>query len=219
MKTRTKTIFAVAALFFTTAFTNSATAQDSEVGIKGGANFSNFFNDEVDDQNLRIGFQGGLFFKAALTDFFAIQPELLYTQKGATTTYDNFFTGEGEFTQKLNYIELPVLAVINLGENLNIHAGPYVAYLMGASVENEAENDDFNFVEDLNEGDYERLDFGLAVGVGFEFEVLRFGVRYDYGLKNVGKDQDFSFDGSDISSDILKNSKNSTASIYLGIGF
>ncbi len=219
MNIRTKTIFAVAALFFTTAFTNDAKAQDSEVGIKGGANFSNFFNDEVDDQNLRIGFQGGLFFKAALTDFFAIQPEVLYTQKGSTTKYDKFLTGEGDITQKLDYIEVPILAVINLGENLNVHAGPYLAYLMNASIENNNENNVFDGIEELNEGDYERLDFGLAVGVGFEFEVIRFGIRYDYGLKNVGKDQDFTLNGSKVSSDILKNSKNSTASLYVGIGF
>jgi hypothetical protein len=31
---------------------------------------------------------------------------------------------------KLNYIEVPLLLVVNLTQNLNIHAGPYAAYLI-----------------------------------------------------------------------------------------
>lgn len=199
----------------------SLQAQDdnSEVGIKGGVNFSNFYSDEVDDQDLRIGFQGGLFFKAGITDFFAIQPEVLFTQKGATTKYDNFATGEAEFTNKLNYLEIPVMGVINITDNFNVHAGPYFAYLLSASVENEAENDDFNFAEDLNEGDFERVDYGVGIGAGFEFETLRFGARYNYGLTEIGKEQSFSFDGSEQTSDEMKDLKNATFSLFLGLSF
>ncbi|MCB0803000.1 MAG: PorT family protein [Flavobacteriales bacterium] len=197
----------------------SIKAQESKVGVKGGLNFSNFYNKEVDDQDIRTGIQAGLFFKAALTDFVSIQPELIYTNKGSTTKYDNFITGEGDFSQKLDYIELPVLLLVNLNENLNIHAGPYFAYLLKASIDNKSENSNFNFVEDLNEGDFERVDYGLSVGVGFEFEVLNFGLRYDYGLKEIGKDQRFTTNGSEYSSNAFKNSRNSTFSVYLGLGF
>jgi len=194
-----------------------AQSENSEVGIKGGANFSNFYSNEVDDQDLRIGLQGGLFFKAALTDFLAIQPEILYSQKGSTIKYDNFLTGNAEFTTNLNYIELPVMGVSNITDNFNVHAGPYFAYLMAVNIENKAENSAFDFAEDLNEGDFNRLDYGVGVGVGFEFELLRFGARYNYGMAEVGKEQSFSFDGSEVTSDQFKKLKNSTLSLYIGL--
>lgn len=205
------TLFSIAGLH--------AQSENSEVGVKGGANFSNFYSDEVDDQDLRIGFQGGLFFKAGLTDFLAIQPELLFSQKGSTIKYDNFLTGNADFTTQLNYIEVPIMGVLNLTDNFNLHAGPYFAYLVNVSVENNAENNTFNFAENLNEDDFNRLDYGVGIGAGFEFEVLRFGARYNYGLAEVGKEQSFSFEGSEVTSDQFKDLKNSTFSLYLGLSF
>ena len=208
-------------ILFLTGYSTFAQDGESEVGIKGGINFSNFHStdDDVDDQNLRIGYQGGLFFKAALTDFLAIQPEVLYTTKGSKYNYDIGPFGDGEITQKFGYLEVPVLAVINLGENFNVHAGPYVAYMLSADVENEADADAFDFADELDPDDFERFEYGLAVGAGFEFDVIRLGARYDYGLSNVGKEQSFSFDGSEVSSDIFENEKNSVFSLYLGLSF
>lgn len=192
----------------------SLKAQESQVGIKGGINFSNFRidDDEADDQNLRTSFQAGLFFKAAMTEFFAIQPELLYTTKGSTVNY-NFLGEKGGITQKLTYIEVPILAVINLTENLNIHAGPYVAYLLKAKIENDSDNDFFDFSNDLNEDNYQRIDYGIAAGIGIDLNTLHLGVRYDYGLNDIGKDSD----NDDPS--IGEGVQNSTFSIFVGLGF
>ncbi len=190
--------------------------EESEWGVKGGVNFSNFYSDQIDDQNMRVGYNLGLFFKAQVVDFLAIQPEVLYTTKGATTKYDNFFTGDAEFTQQLNYIEVPVLAVLNLNDNINIHAGPYAAYLINASIENEADNSNFNFVEELNESDFNRLDYGLAVGAGFEFDILRFGARYNLGLSEIG---DVDNNSNIAISNAFNETKNGNLSLYLGMSF
>jgi hypothetical protein len=221
MKKRAAKILVGSSVILSTIFSTTVKAQDgeSEYGIKGGVNFSNFYSNEVDDQNLRIGYNAGLFFKAAITDFLAIQPEVLYTTKGSTTSYDNFFTGPAKFSQNLNYLEVPVLAVINLGESFNVHAGPYVAYLLKAQVQNKTSDGNLDFVEDLNEGDYERLDYGIAVGAGFEFDVIRFGARYDYGLRQIGKNQGFNLAGVPINSVSFSDLKNSTASLYIGLSF
>lgn len=189
---------------------------DSKWGVKGGLNFSNFYSDEIDDQDLRIGYQGGLFFKAQLLEFLAIQPEVLYTTRGATTKYDNFITGEADFTQKLDYIQIPVLAVVNLTDNLNIHAGPYAAYLLNAEVSNDAENQNFNFVEGLNESDFERLDYGLSAGVGLEFDLINFGARYDIGLNEIG---DVNESGNTVISNAFNDTKNANFSLYFGLTF
>jgi hypothetical protein len=42
----------------------------------------------------------------------------------------------------------------------------------------------------LDTNDFERFDAGIAAG-GLDFELLSFGVRYNYGLTKVGKERNF----------------------------
>ncbi len=216
MKTIMKTKLSILTCLFLLLTVNLSAQDESEWGVKGGINFSNYYSDEIDDQNMRIGYNLGLFFKAQVLDFLAIQPEVLYSTRGATTKYDNFITGEAEFTQQLNYLEVPVLGVLNLSDNLNIHAGPYAAYLMQASVENKADNSSFNFIEDLDESDFNRLDYGIAVGAGLEFDILRFGARYNLGLSEIG---DVNNDANVAISNAFNDTKNSNLSLYVGLSF
>ncbi len=63
MKNTFKSIFFLSLLGFIGL--GEAIAQESKAGIKGGLNFSNFYSDEVDDQNIRLSLPGGVYFKAA----------------------------------------------------------------------------------------------------------------------------------------------------------
>lgn len=220
-----KTTFFAAIAAVTLIGAGNLNAQESKVGIKGGFNISNFHttSDDVDDKNLRAGFNGGLFFKASLTDLFAIQPEILYTTKGAKFDYDYgsglLSPGRGEIDQRFSYLQVPVLGVITLAEVLNIHAGPYFGYMLKADVENNSENNNFDSFEDLDEDDFERFEYGVSVGAAVELEAVKFGARYDYGLSEIGKEQSFSFNGSEQSSDLLKESKNSVFQLFIGLSF
>ena len=136
------------------------------------------------------GFNVGLFAKLPITESLAIQPELLYTTKGSELKYNNSFVN-GTSTFRLNYIELPVLLVINLTNNFNLHAGPYVAYLVDGKAKNDAQGTLFDIENNLKNEDYNKFDTGLSVGVGFDTDQLGFGVRYNYGLQKVGKERNF----------------------------
>lgn len=141
----------------------------------------------------------------------SIQPELLYTSKGSKLTYDNLF-GSGEFRFNLNYVELPVLAVINLAKNFNLQAGAYAGYLVNANIKklnNEGETSD---IADFNEDDFNRFDFGLVGGLGLDIQNFTIGARYNYGLKEVGNNDE-------IAGQVLGDSKNSAISLYLGLAF
>lgn len=200
------------ALGLTTTLNAQVTSAGSpQIGIKGGLNFSNLYNDEVDDNNVLTSFNAGIYTSFPITDFIAIQPELLYSRKGAELVYDNALTsGTAKF--KLNYVEVPVLFKINLVKNLNIHAGPYFAYLIDAQVTNESEGGSLNFEENYDNDDFNKFDAGLAAGIGFDFDNLGIGLRYNYGLTTVGKERTIA--GQTYT---IPDAKNSNLSLYLSL--
>ncbi|WP_238567372.1 porin family protein [Flavobacterium sp. 83] len=180
-------------------------------GIKGGVNFSNLYTDNVDDNNVLTGFNAGFFAKLPVSNFIAIQPEISYTGKGAELVYNNaLVSGTAQF--KLDYIEVPILLVVNVTKNFNIHAGPYAAYLISGKTTNKSNNGSYNFENNINTDDFNRFDAGLAGGVGLDLEPVSFGVRYNYGLTKIGKDNTSSnFTSPD--------AKNSVLSFYAAFSF
>ena len=211
MKNSKKLIFASLALSFMT-FTNVQAQEDAtKFGIKGGVNFSNFYTDDVDDNNVLTGFNVGLFAKMPVSENISFQTEISYTGKGAELVYNNaIVNGTAQF--KLNYIEVPLLLVVNLTQNLNIHAGPYAAYLISGKTTNKSDSGSYNFEDNVNVDDFNRFDAGLAGGVGLDLESVSFGVRYNYGLTKIGKDDS----NSNFTS---PDAKNSVLSVYASFGF
>jgi hypothetical protein len=165
--------------------TSSAFAQGVSGGIKGGVNFSNitFDSEEGDDPQFdsRTGLVAGAFVTFPMADTFSVQPEVLYSVKGAK------FTEEGiESTVRVDYVEIPVLARYSSAPSGNssfqVFAGPYVAFKTKAEATTEFDGEDFD--EDLDE-DVEDLDFGVVVGGGVEAGHFVVDLRYSWGLKNA----------------------------------
>jgi len=192
--------------------TSSETSLSPKFGIKGGVNLTNMYVDDVSDEHMKVGFNAGFFAKLPITKGFSIQPELLYSSKGAKETYNNFIQGKGEYRFNLNYVELPVLAVINVAKNFNLQAGPYVAYLASANVKDMDNDGTIKNATDLNAENFNRFDYGVAGGFGIDISNFTLGARYNYGLKEIGK-------SGSLSGDLTKNSKNSAISLYIGFGF
>lgn len=192
-------------------------AQDSKsntgFGIKGGVNFTNLYTDDVNDNNMLTSFNVGVFATLPLTSNLAIQPEVNFSRKGAELVYDNLFaSGTAKF--KLNYIEVPVLLKINITDNFNIHAGPYLAYLINAQVTNESSGGSFDFEENFDNDDFEKFDYGLSGGLGFDFTSISIGARYNYGLATIGKERTIAGN-----SYRFPDSKNSAISLYIALKF
>ncbi len=195
---------------FQISFSQTSTSDSSlKFGFKGGANFSNLYTDNVEDNNVLTGFNLGLFAKLPINESLAIQPELLYTTKGAELKYNNLFVN-GTSTFRLNYIELPVLLVVNLTNNFNLHAGPYFAYLVDGKATNDAKGTLFDIENNLKNDDFNKFDTGLSVGLGFDTDQIGFGVRYNYGLQKVGKERNFL--GTNYS---FPDGKNSAINLYV----
>lgn len=192
--------------------TTAESGLSAKFGIKGGLNLTNLYVDNVSSEHMKAGFNAGVFAKLPITKGFSIQPELLYSVKGAKDTYGNFIQGNGEYRFNLGYMELPVLAVVNLAPNFNLHLGGYAAYLVSANVKDVNSNGDIQGATDLNTDNFKRWDFGLVGGLGFDIQNFTIGARYNYGLSQIGK-------SGNLSGDLTKNSKNAGVSVYVGVAF
>lgn len=162
------------------------------LGLKGGLNFANISSD--DDLDSRTGFHAGLVLDFSLPALpLGVESGLYYTQKGAE------FTEEGiTVTGKLDYIEVPLLAKINVGLSgpISPHVviGPYAAYNVNA--EFEASSGSVSFSEDLSD-DTSDLDFGGIAGLGADFNLgvtkVNVSARYSFGFSNIN-DSEFEQD-------------------------
>jgi hypothetical protein len=209
MKMHTNFLCALA-LFFSASFGMLQAQNDenvtTEFGVKGGFNMSNLYNNNADDENILYGFNAGVYATLPISDFIAIQPEILFTTKGAELEYNNAFaSGTGKF--RLNYIEVPLLVRVNVTKNFNIHAGGYASYLVSSKVSGDG---DFNFDEELDADDLNRFDAGLSAGVGVDFSPISIGLRYNYGLTTIGKERTVA--GTTFT---VPDAKNSNLSLYL----
>lgn len=144
-------------------------------GLKGGINYATLTADDTDGIDSKIGLQVGALANFGLSDLISIQPEVLYSQKGAQVE------DASDFKLKLNYIDVPVLVKVNAG-GLFFEAGPQLGILASAKAT------DGDTDEDVKDN-YNTVDFGYAVGLGYQLETgPMIGLRYNGGISNIIKD-------------------------------
>ncbi|QHT66010.1 PorT family protein [Rhodocytophaga rosea] len=179
-----KKIVLLTALVFTLGF--AANAQ-SYIIPKGGVVFSNYKNTGSGIEG-RTGFVGGLGLSIPVTsdNFFTIQPELLYIQKGAKFATNLATTRVGD--TYINYFELPVLAKINFGGEsfkLYVNGGPSVSYALFGKTN----NTDIEFGDGADVSFNNRIDLGLQFGGGIGIKAgpgdILLDARYGLGLSNL----------------------------------
>lgn len=147
-------------------------AQDLDLGIKAGANFSTF-NDAKHLDN-KTGLQAGIFLGVKFNDKFAIQPELLYSQQGASSKFGDF---------DLDYINVPIMLKYYLIGGLNVQAGPQFGFVINDKLPNPD-----NIESKLKANDF---DFSAAVGLGLDLPFgLRADARYNFGITDISDDFD-----------------------------
>lgn len=187
-------------------------------GIKGGVNLSQLYVDQpnVEDESMKVGVNFGIFGKIPISNFLAVQPEVLYSSAGSKVTYggsdlENVLGIEpGEVRFNLNYVQVPIALAVNLGP-VNVHAGPYLSYLLSAKIKDLKSSDlSSNDVATLDTDDFNKFDYGVMFGVGFDVKNVTLGVRYNYGLREIGS--------TGIAGELTDNSKNGVGQIYIGFG-
>lgn len=194
MKTQIITIV----LFFTTVFLVSAqdrAAKQSNSGIKGGYNLSAVSFDGEGETGQRHSFHIGLYSESFLSDAISLQPELLYSQQGYEIRNSN-----SKFTQKLNYINLPIMLKAYPSTNFFLEAGPQI----GLAISHKEEFDG-TFFDSSQEFNPNSFDWGINFGGGFKTKTgVSLGARYHLGLGDIYEDD---------------NPKNRVWQFYIGFDF
>jgi hypothetical protein len=189
MKKRLLTALAVISLSFTQ-------AQEVKFGTKVGLNISNLAGD-ISDANNKIGFHIGGFAEIELSDMFSLQPEILYSTQGTKSEQNFYFPSGGlniDLTQKLSYLNIPIMAKLYLVENFYIEVGPQIGFLLTAEQIGEASGSiygqPYTSSETIdNKDSLNSTDYGLNMGLGIKLsERFGAGVRYSLGLSNIDKE-------------------------------
>ena len=184
----------IAALFIGV---NASAQNEVNLGVKAGVNLSNFGGDGVEDADSKVGFSIGATLDYGLTESLFLLTGLDFTTKGAKGKFDD---DDDDFEISINpmYLQIPVHAGYKLNmandAKLVISAGPYVAYGLGGKVKSDFDGVSVStdFFGDEDKGAIaKRFDFGVGLGVGYEFSKFKIGVGYDFGLANVSNDKDY----------------------------
>jgi hypothetical protein len=150
----------------------SATAQVS-LGLKGGANVTNFSGGSFDDLDKKalVGFHAGAFLNFRLGAI-SLQPELLVSTGGAK--FKDINNNDSSF--RLTYVTLPVMVKVRTPGGFYFEAGPQVGMKVGENVSGTE-------VGDLAKN----LDLAAGVGIGYQANGgFGIGARYLAGLSKVG---------------------------------
>ncbi len=135
-----------------------------QLGIKGGINYSNVWDEEGQDfeADPKTGFAGGAFLSIPIGTYLGIQPEVLYSQKG--------FQGSGvvagtsySFERTTNHLDVPILVQFKPVKYITILGGPQYSYLM--SQKDIQRGDGFTSVQEQEfENDIRKNTLGAVFG-------------------------------------------------------
>ena len=171
-------------------FTFATTAQSLipiKYGIKAGLNFSSLNISSIDGvkptvNSSQIGIAAGVCIHIALSDKWFINPEVLYSQKGARFNYD--FTDDYLVNQRdeyattnkltLSYVELNPTISFKASDKLALNFGPSVSFLIGEKkyeYNQDPTKSPTNTTHILTDGSVEAasLDVGLNLGLSYFF--------------------------------------------------
>lgn len=170
--------FLVFALFICTIIEVYSQNVDSNIGIKAGYNLASVSFDGEGETGQRHSFHVGLYGETFLNNYLSVQSELLYSQQGYEIKFNN-----ATFTQKLNYINLPIVMKVYPSKNIFIEVGPQIGL---AITHKEEFTSSYDLIEVSQEFEPNNFDWGINFGGGVKTNSgVSFGVRYHLGLGDI----------------------------------
>ncbi|MDR2579982.1 MAG: PorT family protein [Fibromonadaceae bacterium] len=156
-------------------------------GLRAGLNVSHLYatyddgcrNASGSYENIG-GWQLGLVLDIALSDWFYIQPGLMYITKGVKDNHTSH-SHTYDYSLTARYLEIPFLLSLKLSA-LRVNAGPYLGMHLGG--------DDSFFGSVVS---VFGSDFGISMGSGFDIGMFYIGAFYNVGLTSMGNRRHYDY--------------------------
>lgn len=138
---------------------------------------------KVKGKNANVGFQGGIFSRITIMNFY-VQPELLFTSTSGevevTTVYENQDPVSVVKDQKFRQIDFPIMVGYKLGP-IRLQAGPVGTIMLSSDPA-------LSMVETMDvEEEFNGATWGYQVGAGLDlFKKVTIDVKYEGNLSNLG---------------------------------
>jgi hypothetical protein len=158
-----------------------------KVGIRGGGNLSNqrigVSEGTIYPGNSYRGFHAGLMGEANLGGNFYLQPQLLFSRKGASHLSSS---GNSAIQVKMNYLEVPVNLVYKIDLSFGKlfgGAGAAFSYGIGGTLKQDGVSQNL-----YGEGSWKREDISLVFTGGIEFDNGLFAsINSQKGMRDIHK--------------------------------
>ena len=152
------------------------------IGAKGGVNI-NKISGRSYREGFNFNFQAGIFLQFNFSDRFGLQPEVNFVQSSSEFSNDvndiyyDLFLGGSQKKSKLNFLEVPLLLNINVGESkrVKLQIGPAYGGLLKQTVDSLKTNGDI----------YKNGEWAAIGGLFIQLPLVNVGARYKLGLTNL----------------------------------
>jgi hypothetical protein len=157
------------------------------IGPKIGTTFSKYTTDKDQiKEEMKSSFFFGAFVR--LGNKIYVQPELLVMSKNGLLKNEN--TQESQVTLKIHTIDVPLLLGVKVLDlkvaNVRVMAGPVASFVIDKNITSE------NWDETITKDDFKNMNWGLQFGAGVDVLFLTLDVRYEIGLNDISKLENFS---------------------------
>ena len=152
------------------------------VGAKAGVNIN-----KIQGQSYKTGYNynyllGG-FMQFNFSNRFGLQPEINFSQSSsefsndAADIYNDLFRDGTQKSAKLNYLKVPLLLNINVGESkhVKLQIGPQFGGVLKETVDSLKANRDI----------FKKADWSAVGGLWIQLPFINIGGRYEYGFTNI----------------------------------
>lgn len=151
-------------------------------GVKGGVNMNKITGRAYKD-GFNFNFQAGAFLQFNFSNRFGLQPEVNFVQTSSEFSNDvndiyyDLFLGGSQKKAKMNYLEVPLLLNINVGESkrVKLQIGPAYGGLLKQTVDSLKNNGNL----------YKNGEWAAIGGIWIQIPFVNLGARYKLGLTNL----------------------------------